>query len=193
MITISMYLFKMTKKLSSYLSSFKSTAGFTLIELLVVIAILGILAASLVATIDPFEQIKKANDANTKNISVEFINASVRYYTTHNALPWFADTACKNPTGALTAATVLPTLTGCVSALIADGELKQGFSNATNALSSIIISGGSNSVTACFRPQSKAEQRGQNTIYDSTGVVSASGCVANGGGSAATNCYWCSQ
>ena len=32
--------------------------GFTLIELLVVIGILGILATSLIATIDPFEQLR---------------------------------------------------------------------------------------------------------------------------------------
>src|SRR3970040_449139 len=73
------------------LARFKGVQGFTLIELLVVIGILGILAAALVATIDPFEQLNKANDANSKNAAVEYLNANIRYYTTHNAMPW--DTA----------------------------------------------------------------------------------------------------
>src|SRR6476619_6900438 len=66
-----------------------SSRGFTLIELLVVIGILGIMAAALVATIDPFEQLKKANDSDLQNEAVEFAGANVRYYTTHNALPWW--------------------------------------------------------------------------------------------------------
>src|SRR5260221_10989419 len=65
-----------------------ASKGFTLIELLVVIGILGILASALVATIDPFEQLNKAQDANIKNVAVEFLNANIRYYTTHNAMPW---------------------------------------------------------------------------------------------------------
>jgi len=48
----------------------------------------GILAAALIATIDPFEQLNKAQDANVKNTLTEFINANIRYYTTHSALPW---------------------------------------------------------------------------------------------------------
>src|SRR4051812_6427183 len=78
----------MKTALKKLFKSSRSRAGFTLIELLVVIGILGILASALVATIDPFEQLKKANDSNRKNVAVEFLNATLRYYTTHNALPW---------------------------------------------------------------------------------------------------------
>jgi prepilin-type N-terminal cleavage/methylation domain-containing protein len=83
------------KKLTAWLKNlFKSSKGFTLIELLVVIGILGVLAAALVATIDPFEQLKKATDANVKNTAVEFIDANIRYFTTHNAMPWVNDPSC---------------------------------------------------------------------------------------------------
>src|SRR5579883_2019414 len=64
--------------------------GFTLLELLVVIGILGILAAALIATIDPFQQIKKAQDATMKELANEFVQANTSYYANHNALPWFS-------------------------------------------------------------------------------------------------------
>src|SRR6185503_6667683 len=73
---------------AQFLRKTQSSKGFTLIELLVVIGILGILATALVATIDPFEQLKKADDANVKNTAVEFTDANIRFYTTHNALAW---------------------------------------------------------------------------------------------------------
>jgi len=38
----------------------RQNIGFTLMELLIVIGVLGILAAGLLAAIDPFEQLKKA-------------------------------------------------------------------------------------------------------------------------------------
>lgn len=177
----------------------RNTKGFTLIELLVVIGILGVLAAALVATIDPFEQLKKANDANVKNTAVEFINANVRYYTTHNTMPWNADPNCNgqvDPSGntARPAGNWLDLagMQGCLTALIADGEIKSGFTNVTSVLSSIVVSGSSNGVTACFQPQSKAQQRDLNTKYDSTGAVT-NGCVGGGQGGNTTTCFWCSQ
>ncbi len=188
------------RNISAHLSQLKTTLqkqfqtaaqGFTLIELLVVIGILGILAASLVATIDPFEQLKKAADANVKNTTVEFITASQRYYTTHNNMMW-GDTNvsnCSGGTAPTTAGLDSAGFTGCLSALISDGELKPGFTTATNLISNVIVSGGSNSVTACFLPQSKAEQRGANTKYNANGATNANCPATNPGG---TSCYWCS-
>jgi len=164
--------------------------GFTLIELLVVIGILGILAAALVATIDPFEQLKKAQDSNVKNTAVEFMNAAIRYYTTHNALPWdpttLGGTDCMAGGSDLTAST-LGTMTTCLDALIADGELKSGFKTATNALTKILINETSNNITSCFLPQSKSQQRDPNTKYTANGVVTT-GCKSQGG---SVDCYWC--
>lgn len=168
--------------------SFKTAKGFTLIELLVVIGILGVLAAALIATIDPFEQIKKAQDTNVKNSAVEFVNASIRYYTTHNTLPW-ADTSITGCSAAGT--TRLDSQTGCLNALISDGELKTGFTTVTSILTSIYINGTTNGATACFQPVSKSQQRDANTKYAQSGALTT-GCTSQAGGSS-TSCYWCAQ
>ena len=77
--------------------------AFTLIELLIVIGVLGILAAGLLAAVDPFEQLKKARDANNRNAVIELHNAYTRYYATHGNLPWDyvagASAACQNLVG----------------------------------------------------------------------------------------------
>ena len=181
--------------MKNYLKVFRKNTGFTLIELLVVIGILGVLAAALIATIDPFEQLKKAQDANIKNTAVEFVNANIRYYTTHNILPW-SDTAVPtcpaagNPAISISALT-LGTNMGCVIALINDGELKQGFTTVTSILNSIIVSGTTNGATACFLPQSKSQQRDLNTKFSNAGVATT-GCTSQTTGGS-TTCYWCSQ
>lgn len=182
----------------TYLKSFKLVKGFTLIELLVVIGILGILAAALIATIDPFEQLKKAQDANVKNTAVEFVDASIRYYTTHNVLPWdntAAPHACQggDPTGAVLTTAEMAACLGDATTpntLIGDGELKPGFTTVTTILSSILVTGVSNGVTACFQPQSKSQEADANTKYSVSGTIS-SGCVSQGG--TTTTCYWCSE
>jgi prepilin-type N-terminal cleavage/methylation domain-containing protein len=174
------------------LKVFRNTKGFTLIELLVVIGILGILAAALIATIDPFEQLKKANDANAKNTAVEFLNASIRYYTTHNTTPWADSTVtpagCYNATTTLSGTSLTTTgarMLACMQALVGDGELKAGFTTVDTTLKTIYITGGGQSVTACFFPQSKSQQNDPNTKYTVAGVVNAA-CVPG------TSCYWCS-
>ena len=56
----------------------KEQKGFTLIELLIVIALLGALTIGLLATINPFEQLKKGRDTSNQNTATEFYNASLR-------------------------------------------------------------------------------------------------------------------
>lgn len=192
-------------KLFRFLSTRKNNAGFTLIELLVVIGILGILAAALIATIDPFEQLKKANDANIKNTAVEYVNSNIRYFTTHNLLVWDNVTNCDGgsaPTGGGNASGVITSgnlgdasMLGCLTALVGDGEIKAAFTTATGILSSIAITGGSDSVTACFLPTSKSGQRDQNARYTASGTLAspANSCLgASNAASNATACYWCS-
>lgn len=179
------------KKLSNLIRLFsvEHQTGFTLIELLVVIGILGVLAAALVATIDPFEQLKKANDANVKNTAVEFINANIRYYTTHNHMPW-ADNCLGVGVTAPSANGLFPNLTGCMASLANDGEIKKAFTSVTGVLSSIIITGDDTSVTACFLPQSKAQRADANTKWNNTGAATIAPASC---GPTSTLCYWCSQ
>lgn len=54
--------------------------GFTLVELLVVIAVLGVLAAVLLVTINPLEQINKGKDAGAIDRAKQIIGAAERYY-----------------------------------------------------------------------------------------------------------------
>lgn len=174
---------------------FKRNTGFTLIELLVVIGILGILAAALIATIDPFEQLKKAQDANVKNTAVEFVDATIRYYTTHNVLPWATTAVTNCGNSALSTITTADigsaTSLGCLTALINDGELKPGFTTVTSVIDSIYVTGTSNSTTACFQPQSKSQQGDQNTKYNIDGSPNLNCTSETAGGS--TSCYWCAQ
>lgn len=179
------------------LSAFKRNKGFTLIELLVVIGILGILAAALIATIDPFEQLKKAQDANIKNLAVEYVNANIRYYTTHNRLPWATGgtAACVGsgfPSAALLDSARLAT---CTTDLINDGELKSAFSSSSNLKDVLITSSStSNNVIACFAPQSKSQRSDGNTKYNNVGVAyanPATTCIGQGSGTIV--CYWCIQ
>lgn len=180
----------------------KLSAGFTLIELLVVIGILGILASALVATIDPFEQLKKGSDAATQNTAVEFVNANVRFFTTKDKMPWGSSDAGNGGTGCVTGVTVLTAatlsnMTQCLNDLINLGELKAGFTTATNITKNILISGNGDGgdvaagVTACFKPQSKSMGANANSRYSSTGTIIATGCKSQTS-SSPTVCYWCS-
>lgn len=176
--------------------------GFTLIELLVVIGILGILATALVATIDPFEQLKKGQDANAKNALVEYLNANVRYFTTHNAYTW--DTTANGGGGCNGGAGTAPdgsvaidnaTLATCTDVLVNDKELKSGFATATSLTKQIFVtfSAANSALTGCFRPQSTSQRRDKATIYDKTGIAvttPTTNCEGYGG---TIQCFWCTK
>lgn len=186
----------MYKKLSSILNT-SHNKGFTLIELLVVLGILGILAAALLAAINPVEQLKKAQDTSLKTVAAEFVSANVRYYSTHNALPWFsvANGGANCYTGGATLSSVtMSSLTTCLTTLISEGELKQSFLS-TNNLNKAIVSNpnpqtsGAQDTIVCFQPQSNSQQLDANTKYTQAGATGTS-CKSQGG---TTLCYWCAQ
>lgn len=190
----------MIKLLNTIIVTLKnsSRAGFTLIELLVVIGILGVLAAALVATLDPFEQLNRGQDTTMKSLATEFLQANTRYYSNRNALPWFsvANGGANCYTGGATLSGVtMNNLTGCLTTLVSEGELKQGFSNSPN-LSSVSVTnpnpqtGGATDMIVCFMPKSKAQQKDANTRFTATGANGTS-CKSSPGGT--NNCYWCAQ
>lgn len=175
----------------NYLAQSKAclrSQGFTLIELLIVIALLGALAVGLLATIDPFEQIKKGRDTSLRNTVSEFYNANLRYYSTKGAFPW--------GTGA-TAGQAYDGFTSAIDELVVVGELKNRFQDlaGTGNLAKIFVTATSaESVAVCFRPESKAFQEDLNTIYDSSGVAqSGTTCKSQTSGTAGSECYFCIQ
>lgn len=155
--------------------------GFTLIELLVVIGILAIMAAALIATLDPFEQIKKGQDAAIKQIAVEYLNGVTRYYGTHGVVPWDPSLAAPCTAPSSNAPTA-----NCIQALVNDGELKSSFSNAANIGKLFVNYAAPSTVSLCFKPDSKAQKSDPSTKYTQGGLATC----ASGPNSA---CYWCTQ
>jgi prepilin-type N-terminal cleavage/methylation domain-containing protein len=170
----------------------KFQKGFTLIELLIVIAVLGILAAGVLATIDPFEQFKKARDTNTRNTMVELYNSFIRFNANHGNWPW-ETTAGGNGTAPNMA--TLSSITGSlISTIVNDGELKSGFASnidATVLSSSFVtyLTSPSQTVAVCFLPQSKTIKKDSNTKYNSAGGEDAT-CPGTG---TSNTCYWCAK
>jgi prepilin-type N-terminal cleavage/methylation domain-containing protein len=159
--------------------------GFTLIELLIVIALLGALAVGLLATIDPFEQLKKGRDTSLRNTVSEFYNANLRYYSTKGVFPWTSFPA---------SGSIYSSFGSSVTELVSVGELKTRFWDlaGTGNLNKIYIySQTSEVMAACFKPESKAFQEDPNTIYDQSGGTTITNCKSQGTGG--TDCYFCIQ
>lgn len=158
-----------------------------MIELLVVIGVLGILAAGLLATIDPLEQFRKGADNNRKTASVELVNAIARYYATKGVMPWAANgdncNAGANPAQVKVSAAAFG---DCLTALTNQGELKDTFKG-SQVLSDLYVNGTATTLNVCYDPQSKAESLRAETQYDIAGVANAA-CPA-----AAVACYWCAK
>lgn len=162
-------------------------SGFTLIELLIVIALLGALAVGLLATIDPFEQLKKGRDTSLRNTVSEFYNANLRFYSTKGQFPWGTDA---------TAGPAYSGFSSWIDELITVGELKARFkelAGSSNLEKIYVNSTSGENLSACFKPESKAFQEDLNTIYDSSGVTSSVTCKAQTTGTSGSECYFCIQ
>lgn len=61
--------------------------GFTMIELIIAIAVLAILAALTIATLDPFAQIQKSNDARRKSDLAQLQKVLEQYYSDNGQYP----------------------------------------------------------------------------------------------------------
>jgi prepilin-type N-terminal cleavage/methylation domain-containing protein len=166
------------------------TKGFTLIELLIVIALLGALAVGLLATIDPFEQLKKGRDTSSRNTVTEFYNANLRYYSTKGDFPWNAG---QSTTASLNASSVNG-MSSWINELVAAGELKDRFMDlaGTGNLAKVFVtSTGAEQLAVCFRPESKAFQADPATQYQIDGATSSVACKSTT--SSGTDCYFCIQ
>lgn len=167
-----------------------SKKGFTLIELLIVIALLGALAVGLLASVDPFEQLKKGRDTSTRNTAAEFYNSLIRYYAQRAMFAWSVTTDAITATGQTT---TLDKLTASISEIAAAGELKKDFYTLAGSgnLAKISVSWPeSEKVVVCFNPESKAFRNDQNTIYNGTGATQATDVCPK---ATSTGCYVCFQ
>lgn len=160
--------------------------GFTLIELLVVIGILGILAAGLLAAIDPLEQLKKGRDQSKRNISVELTNAVTRYYAVFGSMPWG---------NAVLAPQAVTSFAASVNALTAVGELKPTFMGALpgNFNTALTVMGGSLGAgfAVCFDPESKSISRDPSTIFNGIGAYPPT--QGTNPGDTDGGWFWCSR
>lgn len=186
-----------------------NTKAFTMIELLIVISVLGILAVGLLAAVDPFEQLKKARDTNTRQSVLALQTALTRYYATHNGLPWDNQsnpTCYANYGGAGTRPSAIAISTAemgpCVTSVEGDGELKPGFVAAlgANATRMFISSSTVSSISVCFAPESKSVFAEENTKYLNTGEIAdgtggTADCSTSAGKTTAGigNCYYCAK
>lgn len=170
----------------------KLQVGFTLMELLIVIGVLGILAAGLLAAIDPFEQLKKARDTNNRSAAIELLSSSQRYYANHGYLPWTKpgttpyDQTCADGTWApLRPATPVTGFTNpnaivvvkkadktgadgsypCLDGTLGDdGEIKDTFYDGL-AVNLYIASGSPTRTIVCFAPEAKSNISDAQTAY----------------------------
>jgi prepilin-type N-terminal cleavage/methylation domain-containing protein len=163
--------------------------GFTLIELLIVIALLGALAIGLLATIDPFEQLKKGRDTATRNTVTEFYNANLRYYGTKGEFPWGTGNGNRQSVVKLNAATAGLIVTQLVDA----GELKANFTAVAGNIRLgriYLTSTADDQMSVCFQPESKNFRLDTNTIFNTDGLTTghlAGTCSPTND----TTCFWC--
>lgn len=152
-------------------------------ELLIVIGVLGILAAGLLAAIDPFEQLKKARDTNNRSAALELVSSFTRYYANHGAFPWNMTAPVANCSrvaqgalegllakedGALSA-TADPMKQCIKDTLIVDGELKttffDGVGSTTIYVGSAPAATDKTNVEVCFSPEGKSSRTDPATKY----------------------------
>jgi prepilin-type N-terminal cleavage/methylation domain-containing protein len=161
--------------------------GFTLMELLIVIGVLGILAAGLLAAIDPFEQLKKARDTNTRNATIELLSSLTRYYANHGAFPWNMTspvTSCvRTGNGALAGFGAITTagmsiqtgaMTDCITdSVVADGELKDTYMSGIGSTHIFLGSDPADltDLTVCYKPEGKSAKNDPATKYIVSGTA----------------------
>lgn len=186
--------------------------GFTLVELLIVIALLGVLAAAVLAAINPLEQANRARDTRMRSDASQLLASIDRYFVTQDKFPWvgtgsgfvanndtsfgFAN-AIGEPVGLCGANCTLD------GALINNNELKTEFRNRdfivkgaatdTEALYIGKASGASSSVYSCWVPKSKSDrQKATKTMtLGTTTLTTVADCVTRTYADLGNSCVVC--
>jgi prepilin-type N-terminal cleavage/methylation domain-containing protein len=177
-------------------STLRKNYGFTLIELLIVIALLGALAVGLLATVDPFEQLKKGQDTSIRNTTAEIYNAAIRYYAIRNSFPW-SEGAPSGITGLVLSDGEFTNTGGFLDDIISAGELKPEFVQlAAGNLDSIYLTSTTDgtiqqNVAVCFQPQSKSFMNDKNSKFSQSAVIEGNCLGVNPGSTGASGCFWC--
>ncbi len=155
----------------------KFSLGFTLVELLIVIALLGVLAAAVLAAINPLEQANRARDTRMRSDASQLLAAIDRYFVARDQFPWVTSGDVANNDSAYgfinakdDGVGICSTANGCSDDgnLITNNELKTEFRNrdfikaADSDFANLLYiakgTGASSPVYACFIPASKSER-----------------------------------
>lgn len=187
----------------------KFNLGFTLVELLIVIALLGVLAAAVLAAINPLEQANRARDTRFRSDASQLLSAEDRYFVTQDKFTWVTNGDVTNNDAAYGFANARDAGVGLCGVdcntdglLIVNNELKTEFRNrdfikngttATEALYVGKATGASSSEYACWVPKSKSERtKATKTLtVGSPALGTATDCATRTYADLTTSCVVC--
>jgi hypothetical protein len=165
----------------------------------IIFLLVSLVIALVIASYDPVEKAKAAQDEKLQQDAAAFIQASVQYYSIKGGLPWF-DTK-DNGANCFEGGTTLPTISmslmnDCIKTLVDDSSLPTDLISPVAAKLLVVTNPNSRTknnldTIVCFQPQSKTWQKDSNTKYNRDGTDAApNACSAQGGRDI---CYWCTQ
>jgi len=149
--------------------------GFTIVELLIVVSLIAILSVSILAVVNPIEQINKSQDVKVKNLLTEIFKAHIQHSLesseNYSVSPLVAS--------ALSSVESQP----FIDALISSQSLKNTSSSDPNLGKIFITSDSIDKVVLCYLPKAIANQVSKEPHFDNQGNPKDT-CSSKG-------CYYC--